>query len=184
MDETLQLLDINLRNLRPDFYLQLNPPLTDFELGQLEVKYKLVLPADLKLLYKWKNGQADSCCDSFVNNSVFIPLDTALDSAKESTSMIGFDFEIENWWNENWIPIFNNGGGDCICYDCCGVFTGKVGQLIEFWHADNDRNVIAPSLLTFVEKINKYYETTEKSDFDEYFLVGLTHDYPKRFVVK
>jgi hypothetical protein len=32
-----------------------------------------------------------------VNNSMFIPLEEALEIAQELTGMIGTDFEMENW---------------------------------------------------------------------------------------
>lgn len=63
-----------------------------------------------------------------------IPLKEALDISQKLSAMIGTDFEIENWWNEHWIPVFHNGGGDYICYDTKGIFTGNKGQIIEFWH--------------------------------------------------
>lgn len=97
--------------------------------------------------------------------------------------MIGFDFEIENWWNAKWIPLFHNGGGDYICYDCEGTFTGNAGQIIEFWHADNDRNIIAPNLEAFLFQLNSYFEKNETAAFDEYFEVENIEGYPKKFIV-
>jgi hypothetical protein len=75
-------------------------------------------------------------------------------------------------------------GGDHICYDTSGVFTGQKGQLIEFWHADNDRNVIAPNLKSFIEAINEFYKTKEIKDFDEYFEIENIKDFPKNFYVE
>lgn len=163
MKNQLEVLDNYLRKFRPDFYSNLNEPLKDKEIQALEKKFKITIPSDLKELYKWKNGQ--SCFDSFVNNSMFMTLEEALASAQECTSMIGYDFDIDNWWNEHWIPIFHNGGGDHICYDIGGVFTGEQGQLIEFWHADNDRNIIAPNLKGFIESINKIYKEAEEQEY-------------------
>lgn len=184
MKETIQQLDVLLSTVRSEFYQYLQDPLDEKQLESLEEKYQIKLPADLRVLYAWKNGQDDSCFEAFVNNSTFIPLEEALEIAKENTSMIGLDFEIENWWNENWIPIFHNGGGDYICYDLGGVFTGQKGQLIEFWHADNDRNVIAPSLEAFLGKLREYYENKPQEDFDEYFQIDDLESYPRRFKVQ
>ncbi|QKX06640.1 hypothetical protein HN014_17540 [Aquimarina sp. TRL1] len=83
--------------------------------------------------------------------------------------MIGYDFTIENWWNEHWLPIFSNGGGSHICYDLKGIFTGEKGQLIEYWKSDDDRSVIAPGLSDFLHSLNQYYEKTALHDFDNYF---------------
>jgi cell wall assembly regulator SMI1 len=184
MQDQLQLLDNYLRMLRPEFYARLQPPLTDNELDDLEKKYKRKLPAGLRMLYKWKNGQAQDCYDAFANNSSFMSLDDALNSAELMTSMIGSDFDIDNWWNEAWIPIFHNGGGDHICIDTAGIFTGRKGQVLEYWHADNDRNVIAPSLESFVSLVNSYYSCTAPAEFDEYFKAAGIEGYPERFVVE
>ena len=184
MDKIIQKLDQYLLTSRPEFYLELNEPLDDSQLNKLQEYYKIEIPKDLRKLYKWKNGQKPNCYDAFVNNSMFIPLHQALFDASELTSMIGLDFEIQNWWNKNWIPIFQNGGGDSICYDLKGIFTDNKGQLIEFWHADNDRNVIAPSLETFFEKIIDFYETRQKEEFDEYFEIEEIDNFPKKFIVK
>ncbi|MEW9097094.1 MAG: SMI1/KNR4 family protein [Clostridiaceae bacterium] len=183
MKKQLDALDNYLREKRPDFYSMLNEPLKENQIKALEEKFNITLPKDLKELYQWKNGQRNDCCDSFVNNSMFMPLEEALDSGSEFTSMIGYDFDIENWWNENWIPILHNGGGDYICYDISGIFTGEQGQLIEFWHADNDRNIIAPNLQCFIEAINKFYETKKEKNLDEYFEIENIKDFPKRFYV-
>ena len=184
MKETIQQLDVLLSTVRSEFYQYLKDPLDEKQVEVLEAQYQLKLPADLLALYAWKNGQDDDCFEAFVNNAAFIPLEEALEIAKQNTSMIGLDFDVENWWNEKWIPIFHNGGGDYICYDMGGLFTGQKGQLIEFWHADNDRNVIAPSLGSFLEKLKEYYENTPEEDFDEYFQIASPENYPKRFIVE
>lgn len=184
MDETIEKLDQYLQVLRPEFYSQLNNPLTDEQIDTLEDYYKLEIPTDLRILYKWKNGQNMNCYDSFVNNCMFIPLNQALFDASELNMMIGTDFEIENWWNENWIPIFQNGGGDSICYDVKGIFTGQKNQLIEFWHADNDRNIISGSLESFLTKLIVFYEAKDNIDFDEFFRIRNIDGYPKRFIVE
>jgi len=184
MNKSLQKLDKYLLALRPEFYASLKQPLNDDEIDTLEEKYKTKIPNDLQTLYKWKNGQDYNCYDAFVNNSIFLPLEQALETAIENTSMIGLDFEIKNWWNEKWIPIFHNGGGDYICYDFGGLYTGQQGQLIEFWHTDNDRNVIAPTLEAFISRLNHYYDTRQKDDFDEYFKIEDIDGFPKKFIVK
>lgn len=179
----LSLLDKNLREKRPAYYAALQAPLTDEEIAALEKKYTVTLPEDLRELYKWKNGQRDSD-ENFVNNSIFVPLEDVLVAHEELTAMIGYDFEIENWWNAQWLPVFENGGGSSICYDMGGVFTGKKGQLIEYWNDDNDRPVICPDLLTFIKVVNTYYKRTPKEKFDEYFdITDQLSAFRKKFIV-
>jgi cell wall assembly regulator SMI1 len=183
MKELISKLDNQLKELRPNYYQKFEAPLNKGEIELLEDKYKIQIPDDLKELYKWKNGQAMICNEAFVNNSMFMSLEDVLESAEEFTSMIGSDFEIENWWNENWLPIFGNGGGSYICYDLGGIFTGNKGQLIEYWKGDNDRNVIAPNLETFISQLVKYYDNNKPEDFDEYFHIKKSEGFPKTFIV-
>lgn len=184
MNDILQKLDEQMRNKRPEYYAQLQEPLAADAIASLEATYGVTLPPDLRELYAWKNGQAGACSESFVDNSMFVPLDEALSIAKENTGMIGFDFDVENWWHAQWIPLFHNGGGDYICYDCGGLFTGQAGQLIVFWHADNDRNVIAPDQKTFLAALLHYYEQTPADKFDGFFSVDeIAEGFPKRFYV-
>lgn len=183
MKNELKILDKALKAKRPDYYAQLQAPLNVEEILALETKYNIKLPEDLKALYLWKNGQKYDCYKTFVNNSMFEPLEDALYNAEESSGMIGYDFLFENWWNKHWLPIFSNGGGDSICYDLEGTFTGKSGQLIEFWHTDADRAVITPDLLTFIKALNVYYKKTDSSDFDGLFNVSESiTDFRKRFI--
>lgn len=181
MKTQLDILDQQLARLRPEYYKLLQPGLSDDKIQALQQQYNITLPEDLITLYKWRNGQQDDCYKAFVNNSMFIPLESALHTAKENTGMIGFDFEIENWWHKDWIPLFHNGGGDLICYDMGGIFTNNPGQLIEFWHADNDRNIISPSLTVFLDALIAYYKAEK---IDSYYEVENPEGYPKRYTVE
>lgn len=171
MKETLKTLDKLLTELRPDYYAELNKGLGDFDMKAMEESFDIKLPKDLRALYKWRNGQSTDNMESLVNNSMFIPLHEALETMQELNEMIGTDFETENWWNEAWIPLFSNGSGDYICYDTEGIFSGQKGQIIEFWHGDNDRNVIAPNLETFLNALNTYLEKTPEDELDEFFVI-------------
>ncbi|MCM0665145.1 SMI1/KNR4 family protein [Flavobacterium tyrosinilyticum] len=183
MIDLVNRLNDQLETSRLDYYNNLKEPLSDKEIEILEEKYQVQIPNDLKELYKWKNGQDQNCYEAFVNNSMFMSLEDVLDSREEFNSMID-DFEIENWWNENWLPIFHNGGGSYICYDLSGIFTGKKGQLIEYWNRDNDRNVISLNLEDFIAQLTIYYSNTKSEDFDEYFAIEKIDNYPIRFIVE
>ena len=115
-----------------------------------------------------------------------MPLENVFNSKETMDGMIGSDFEIENWWNENWFPLFENYGGDNICYDNEGTFTGQCGQIVEFWHADNDRNVIYPDLLSFLEAVAKFYDSIPVEDFDDHldYEIKSPEGFPLRFIVE
>ncbi|GAA4278320.1 SMI1/KNR4 family protein [Aquimarina mytili] len=177
LKNTLQTLDKFLQKKRPEYYEQFNPPLEIETIQVLEEKYGVTIPEDLKLVYLWKNGQSRTCSKTFVNNSMFIPLEEMLATQQEFTSMIVKDFEAKNWWNKHWFPIFHNGGGDHICYDTEGTFTGQKGQLLEFWHDESDRNIICSNLVSLFKNLNKFYDTTDIHKIDEFIDISNYLDY-------
>lgn len=181
MASILVSLDQLIESNRKEYYSSLRPGLDDATIQILENRYGITLPEDLKNLYKWHDGQRYDNYEAFVNNCTFLQLDQALDSAAEFTSMIGSDFELPDMWHETWIPIFSNGGGDFICYDLAGSFDGQAGQLIEYWHADNDRNIIAGNLSSFLQALVELYQMYDP--VDEYLQVEDLPGYPVRHVI-
>ena len=67
------------------------------------------------------------------------------------------------WWHDKWIPIFSNGAGDLWCVDLDPSAYGTRGQIIEFWHDDVGRTLIARDLRTLLRQFandleNDHYE--------------------------
>lgn len=183
IESSIARLERALLAVRPEFFQTLNPGLSAMEIDRLASEHNAFLPADLRALYQWRNGQSDHGEDVFADNWLFATLEAALDTNAVLTPMIGSDFDVDNWWHSCWIPIFWNGGGDSLCYDTSGQFTGQKGQLIEFWHADNDRNVVAPSLAAYLDSISEYLETEIPSEDEEYFEPLPIAGYPLKFIV-
>jgi cell wall assembly regulator SMI1 len=96
MKETLIRLDELIRQNRPDFYENLDPGLRESEIAALERRFDFSVPAHLKELYRWKNGQNSNCREFFVNNSEFVPLAEVLENRAALKSMIGDDFTVEH----------------------------------------------------------------------------------------
>ncbi len=167
MKKELEKLNENLKEFRSELYSELNDGLTESEIEVYEKKLNTKFPEDLKEIYIWKNGQNIDCYDSFVNNSTFISLERSLEIVKEHLELNESELNVLNWWNKSWIPIFDNGGGDFICYDLEGTFTSQKGQLVEFCHEEKYRNVISPNLEKFISKLNKFYKENEEDEIDE-----------------
>ncbi|MFK8101855.1 MAG: SMI1/KNR4 family protein [Saprospiraceae bacterium] len=185
MNGIIATLDKNLQEKRPDYYQKLQKGLSEADISKLESSYQLKLPEELSALYAWKNGQQQDCYEAFVNNSMFEPLAVVLDTNQFLNEMIGYDFQIKNWWNEHWLPIFSNGGGSYICYDLKGIFTEQRGQLLEYWKGENDRCILAPNLTDFLGCLNQYYKETAIEQFDEYFsLSAFPSEWRKSFIVE
>lgn len=179
--ELVAQLDLKLSEIRPDYYKKLNQGISSDTISALEEKYNRKLPDELKTLYMWKNGQKGY--NSFINNSCFLPLEVVLKNAEELNKMIGKDFQRENWWNENWLMIFENGNGSGLCIDLKGVFTSKPDQIIEFWSKSSGRNVLYPNLETLLQKILEMYEMDIEELAEPFTLEDYTQ-YPNGFPLK
>jgi cell wall assembly regulator SMI1 len=167
IDSVIEKVDQYLKTNRPEYYAILNPPLTNEGITLLEEEYRIKLPADLRALYKWKNGHEEIYFDqNFIDNFQFFSLDVSLRDARELTEMIGLDFTRENWWNKHWVPFLMR-GSDCYCYDMEGTFTGNKGQIIEFVHDDGWRPVVAPNLTAFLEHIIISWPNNTCTGFDD-----------------
>lgn len=168
-------LDASLQKNDPALYATLQAPLTHAEIQALEKKYDTQLPAELRELYRWKNGQRlDDQTRSLVGPRTFMPLEEALLNRDElndltTSEQIEDQFKIKNWWRVSWIPIFENGGGNYLCYDTEGTFTGTPNQILGYYHCENYRQAVSPNLITFLEDT----------------MTGYTHihhpGYPRRF---
>lgn len=184
MKAIIQRLDNNIKQANPKLYATLNAPLSEAEIHALEVEHKLALPPDLKELYRWKNGQnLDNGTVSFLGNETFLSLQEALGNRdflnEELFAKTPEDhFKIKNWWNKDWIPVFENGGGDYTCYDPVGVFSDTKGQMLGYYHDENYRSVMAPSLESFLQSVCLVYEKVYEDEWDSFKAVK---GYPKSY---
>ncbi|WP_018689092.1 SMI1/KNR4 family protein [Ahrensia kielensis] len=171
LPDLLAALEVQLQKKRPDLVATLRPPLTEEDIVALEHKYETSLPSQVRMLYKWHDGQDLEKFSVFVENMQFQPLESALLTKVDLDSMIGYDFELENWWHPAWLPLFQNGGGDYIVVDAAGIHTGNKGQLLTVYHDWEHRPINAPNLLVFSQAVLAYYKTTPIEDMDEFYLL-------------
>lgn len=154
-----------LRANRPGFYAGLKPGVSDAELDAYEARFGLQLPAELRLLWKWKNGSPDDpqakdgSSDALLHNHLFISLDDSARTKAELDGMIGADFESPEWWKHAWVPFTTNWGGDHYVVEV----TGGKSRVIDFWHDDEPRNVLAPS---FAEWFEQFVITMERGELE------------------
>jgi cell wall assembly regulator SMI1 len=180
-------IDAHLQKNEPVVYKSLNPPLTPEQIHALELKHKVTLPADLKEIYLWKNGQnLEGDYKSFFGNKTLLTLEQALEIREELNSMLlakntEEEFKIPNWWSVNWIPVFENGGGDYLCYDVAGIFTGNKGQVLDYYHSETYRMVNAPSLVLYLEALQRVYDKKHEDEWDSLKEIG---NYPKSYKLK
>ena len=166
MDELIARFDAVLRRHRPEYYERLLPGLTASEMRAFEEYLGFSLPQAFKNLYMWRNGQPTLYFERLFQNLVYENIQQVEESHRVLTELEQCgEFDKPNWWSDRWIPFLANGAGDHYCIDMKGVFTGQQGQIVEFWHDNPDRTVLAPSLEAWLSSV---VSMLEKEDWDEY----------------
>jgi cell wall assembly regulator SMI1 len=137
--------------LRADDWLKANRPIlrpgvNDAALCAYEARFGLVLPTDLKQLYRWRDGQDLGPSMAIVHNHMFVPLSESASIKELRDGMIGADFDDPAWWRRGWVPFTESYGGDSYCVNLDADGGGTLGEVIDFWHDEPTRNVLAPSL--------------------------------------
>lgn len=137
---------------RPDYYRQLQPGLDTSQLQEFQANLGMQLPEELQELYRWRNGQSRQCFSDFQMGRQFASAESALESKQVLDELLDAgEFELENWWDRNWIPFLDSGSGNHLCLDMAGAFTSKPGQLIAFDHEAEFRDIEYPSLEKWLE---------------------------------
>lgn len=160
-------LDKWLRENRPDFYAELLPGLDDAQLAEFEATVGLPLPEDFKLFYKWKNGQPHTSHNELFHVWILMSVKNIIDTCQMMNELLeGGDFHKNNWWNVRWLPFLERCTGDHWCLDFEGSFGGKPGQIIEFWHDWDSRDILCPDFYKWLEELVLYFERGLYSEED------------------
>lgn len=119
-----------------------------------------VLPEEVKVLYKWKNGiKPEFAREPIGRQTLFdggIPM--AMQKVWWMQDVRGGDDEL--WWSPSKIPIFESGGGELYLIDC-DASTPEYGQIIFFNPGSVDFDLaisIYDSLLTLFQSVLQAYQ--------------------------
>lgn len=128
----------------------LRPPATAASLNKLR---KVVLggkplPSDLETFFSWHDGQRAVAHIHPDDNRSLMTVGEIIDAWKFLTSP---KEEVEGF-EKSWVPLLSNGAGDHVCLETSGK---RAGKLVEYWHADDDRDVAWNSLLAWAEDVAK-----------------------------
>jgi len=137
----------------------LNPPSSDEEILSIEQRIGCSLPKEFVSLYKDCNGENDQgvgVCfgmkflsiqeihremdswEQVISDGLDDLNDGCTSSPKNAIQLV--------YANENWVPIFSDGGGNFIGMDFAPGPKGKAGQIINFGADDVEKKVIAKTL--------------------------------------
>ncbi|MGY4492260.1 SMI1/KNR4 family protein [Pseudomonas sp. TE3610] len=157
----------------PEAFAGLNGPASQARLEETERTLGVRLPDDVRASYLLHDGQ-DTNAPCLLLGWEFLPLAEIVAQWsiwKELLDQDTFaDFESEadgllvrkDWWNAGWIPFTHDGGGDHFCIDLAPGPHGTAGQIIEMWHDDGIRPVMASS---FSALLGAYADSLEAGDY-------------------
>jgi cell wall assembly regulator SMI1 len=126
------------------------------------MELNLTLPADLRELLSWHDGQGEDFIGRFEQ-------DWLLMSCQQIIAAKGdLDHDAATTgWNSAWIPFLDNDAGDFLCLDSSKPRAPVRG----FWLGEKEHQIVAPSLTDwladFVNNVEKgnYEEEPERGSF-------------------
>ena len=154
-------LDAWLATHRPGMHATLRPGATDPELMKLGEVLGKPIPDDLATWLRWHNGQGEDVPAYLVG--AFGLLSTTEIAEELLERQAGTDGP----WERGWIPLLSDFSGDLVCLD-----TTRPGTpLVESWRGRSKADEVAPSLLTYLEKLladfeaGRYVEDEERGEY-------------------
>ncbi len=101
-----------------------------------------------------------------------LPIDEVVAQWQRMTGVLdagGFaEFETEpdsgirqGWWRRGWIPFAADGFGNLLCLDADPAGSGRVGEVVEFWHDDAVRGRRAVGLKAWMQKVARELPKSE-----------------------
>lgn len=147
---------------RPRYLRNLRPGANAADLDALERSLGVALPADLRDLLSWHNGQGDDFAGALVQSWLLMSTEQIL-IAKQNLDEAG---DQASGWITEWIPFLDDDAGDYVCVD-----TGRGGAVREYWSGNGEHPVIAASLRQWLEEFvaaverGEYVEDPERGRF-------------------
>ena len=158
-----------------EFLGKLQPGLTDARITEITAALGIELPPEVRALYRWRNGEPGED-GRFVFFRSFLPLENACRVWEQLRAMNRCDEWAVNGkqppgtWSEHWFPMFTWSNGFHLCVDLHGTYRGKRGQILEAWLKDEDRNLVASDLGSwldgFVAALEQGFVVQESSEWN------------------
>ena len=147
-------------NRSPKFLGSLNAAASSADLATLEARFAahgVPFPRHLRALYAWHDGQDDARSDfaRLFHQGYLLPVLDTIKQADFWDQMVD-DGEVDGpaWWTKGWLPITTNGSSDYyVMVDLVGSFGGPKGQILTFYHDDEDRTIRAPDFDAWFETV-------------------------------
>ncbi len=149
----------------------LNPGASSAEIDEIERFLQIQLPEDVREFYRICNGQHTKTCAMLPRFYYLLSLREMREQWELEMRVLAEDPQLSEevpfdqyseivqsaspkvracYWHVKWIPIAYCLTGDLYCVDLAPTAQGQHGQIIEFWHDADTRDLIAPSLSDFL----------------------------------
>ncbi len=163
----------------PEILETLQPGATQAEIKALEQHLGVTLPDDYRAFLELCNGASEDAEYGFYDGELLsvssikfqwgIWQKLLQDGTFEGTKSRPGKGVRGDWWNSKWIPFTHDGGGNHLCLDLDPAPGGHVGQVITMWHDTQERELMYPSFMAWLEHILAGLESGEiVLDTEEY----------------
>jgi cell wall assembly regulator SMI1 len=145
---------------RARFNGALRPGASAAELDAAASTLHLPLPAGLRALLGWHNGQDPDVFGALESNWNLMTTDQIVEVKKD------LDANPPSGWDRAWIPFLDDDNNSYVVVD-----TAHDGAVREVWHGQQEHPVAAPSLTAWVQKFveglesGAYHEDPERGSF-------------------
>ena len=179
MDEIWNRIEAWLNANAPEVAAGLNPPASPDELADTERELGVRFPESVRASFLRHDGQSPDS-PGLLDGWEWLSLERVrtewrvwkelLDDgtfAESESDADGLQVQRE-WWHPAWIPLTYSGSGDHHCVDLAPGPLGTPGQIIEMWHDEGSRGVVAPSFEAWLADFANELEAGEFTLSDEY----------------
>jgi cell wall assembly regulator SMI1 len=145
---------------RARFNGALRPGASAAELDTVGSQLHHPLPADLRSLLGWHNGQDPDVFGALESSWILMSTEQIVDAKKD------LDANPPDGWNKTWVPFLDDDNGSYVVAD-----TAHDGAVREIWRGKQEHPVVAPSLTAWVQKFveglenGAYHEDPERGSF-------------------
>jgi cell wall assembly regulator SMI1 len=151
---------------RPRYLQGLLPGARAEELDRLQTELGLPLPAGLRDVLSWHNGQSGEFIGS-LEQSWNLMSTAQIAAAKKELDAAPSGEQAQTSWKPSWIPFLDDDGGNYLCLDT----SQPEAPVREYWAGSPEQPALAPSLAVwlknFVDAVERgeYVEDPERGAF-------------------
>lgn len=144
-----------ISNHCPELLAALHSGAPEEEIEKAERAMGVRLPEPVKACYRIHNGQKPGS-PGLLDVSEFLSLERMVEDWSIWKELLDAgDFQGDtsapprqvrnDWWHPGWVPFTADGSGNSLCIDLAPSPDGLSGQIIEMWHDDDSRPLVAAS---------------------------------------